>query len=157
MEGINDAIANAYFEHFRGIQQTYKQARDANPAVTLKHVRDWFERSVARKTNLRGYNSFVANKPKQEYQADLFFLTSGADKDKLKRRKDIVEAKEANKRAILMTDVFSKYTKVVAIPDKTPSTVLEGLQTLFTKMGGKPEVLYTDEEDRSFPTSSKSG
>ena len=73
-------------------------------------------------------------------------MTSGADKDKLKRRKDIVEAKEANKPAILMTDVFSKYTKVIAIPDKTPSTVLEGLQTLFTKMGGKSEVLYTDEE-----------
>ena len=146
MECINDAIANAYFEHFRGIQQTYKQAKETNPNVTLKNVRDWFERSVARITSLRGYNSFVANKPKQEYQADLFFLTSGADKDKLKKRKDIVEAIDANKPAILMTDVFSKYTKVVAIPDKKPETVLHGLQTLFNKMGGKPEVLYTDEE-----------
>jgi hypothetical protein len=146
MDGINDAIANAYFEHFRGVQETYKKAREANPAVTLKNVRDWFERAVARKTNLRGYNSFVANKPKQDYQADLFFLTSGADKDKLKRRKDIVDAIDANKPAILMTDIFSKYTKVVSIPDKKPETVLHGLQTLFEKMGGKPEVLSTDEE-----------
>ena len=115
MDSINDAIANAYFEHFRGVQETYKKAREANPAVTLKNVRDWFERAVARKTNLKGYNSFVANKPKQDFQADLFFLTSGADKDKLKRRKDIVDAIDAHKHAILMTDLFSKNTRVCPI------------------------------------------
>jgi hypothetical protein len=32
MEAINDAIANAYFEHFRGVQETYRKAREANPA-----------------------------------------------------------------------------------------------------------------------------
>jgi hypothetical protein len=76
MENINDTIANAYFDNesgFRGVQQTYKQAKAENPAISLQQVKDWLARNVSRKTNLRGYNSFVANKPKQEYQAYLFF------------------------------------------------------------------------------------
>ena len=66
MESIADAIANAYFADngFRSVQHTYKQAKAENPAITLKHGKDWFERAVARKTNLRGYHSFVANKAK---------------------------------------------------------------------------------------------
>ena len=148
MDNINEAIANAYFDEdgFRGVQDTYKKAKAENAAVTLQHVRDWFERTVARKKNLKGYNSFVANKPKQEYQADLFFLTSGADVHKRKRRKDIVEAIDADKPAILMTDVFTKYTRVIPVDNKLTDTVLHGLRDLFNKMGGKPEVLYTDEE-----------
>ena len=78
MDNINDAIANAYFDEngFRGVQDTYKKAKADNPEVTLEHVKDSFERAVSKKKNLKGYNSYVANKPKQEYQADLFFLTS---------------------------------------------------------------------------------
>ena len=148
MENITDAIANAYFADngFRSVQHTYKQAKAENPAVTLKHVKDWFARTVARKTNLKGYNSFVASRAKQEYQADLFFMTSGADVYKRKRRKDLVEVIDAGKPAILMTDVFSKITKVLLIENKQPDTILHGLRTLFDMMGGKPEVLYTDEE-----------
>ena len=128
------------------MQHTYKQAKAENPAVTLKHVKDWFARTVARKTNLKGYNSFVASRAKQEYQADLFFMTSGADVYKRKRRKDLVEVIDAGLPAILMTDVFSKITKVLLIENKQPDTILHGLRTLFDMMGGKPEVLYTDEE-----------
>jgi hypothetical protein len=148
MDNINDAISNAYFADngFRSIQHTYRQAKAENPDVTLKRAKDWFERAVARKTNLRGYNSFVASKAKQEYQADLFFMTSGADVHKRKCRKDIVEVRDADQPAILMTDVFSKLTKVLLIDNKQPDTVLHGLRTLFDMMGGKPEVLYTDEE-----------
>ena len=148
MDNITDAIANAYFADngFRSVQHTYKQAKAENPAVTLKHVKDWFARTVARKTNLKGYNSFVASRAKQEYQADLFFMTSGADVYKRKRRKDLVEVIDAGLPAILMTDVFSKITKVLLIENKQPDTILHGLRTLFDMMGGKPEVLYTDEE-----------
>ena len=72
MDNINDAIANAYFDEggFRGVQQTYKKAKAENPAVTLQNVKDWFERSIARKKNLKGYNSYVASKPKQEKTAE---------------------------------------------------------------------------------------
>jgi hypothetical protein len=148
MENITDAIANAYFADngFRSVQHTYKQAKAENPAVTLKHVKDWFERTVARRTNLRGFNSYVADKAREQYQADLFFMTSGADVYKRKRRKDIVEVIDADKPAILMTDIFSKITKVLLIDDKKPNTILAGIRKLFDMMGGKPEVLYTDEE-----------
>ena len=149
MENINATIANAYLDPDTGLggaHQTYKDARKENPAITLQQVRDWFQRVVAKKKNLKGYNSYVANRPKQEYQADLFFLTSGADVFKRKRRKDIVEAIDANKPAILMTDVFTKYTKVLPVENKLPGTMLHGLRKMFEMMGGKPEVLYTDEE-----------
>jgi hypothetical protein len=149
MENITDAIANAYFADngFRSVQHTYKQAKAENPAVTLKHVKDWFDRTVARRTNLRGYNSLRRRaRRRQQYQADLFFMTSGADVYKRKRRKDIVEVIDADKPAILMTDIFSKITKVLLIDDKKPNTILAGIRKLFDMMGGKPEVLYTDEE-----------
>jgi hypothetical protein len=146
MDNINDTIADAWEATLSGKAQLYKKAREMNPEITMKTVSDWWARNRPVKAKYRGYNSFVANYPKQEYQTDLFFLTSGADKDKLKRRSDIVEAIDANKPALLMTDVFSKYTQVVAIADKKPETVLQGLQTLFDKMHGKPELLYTDEE-----------
>ena len=88
----------------------------------------------------------MASKARQEYQADLFFMTSGADVFKRKHRKDLVEVIDAGKPAILMTDVFSKLTKVLLIEDKKPQAILEGLRKLFDMMGGRPEVLYTDEE-----------
>lgn len=149
MEDINDTIADAYFDNengFRGLLTTYKNAKKANPAITLQQVRNWYNRTIAKKTNLKGYNSFVANRPKQEYQADLFFMTSGADKDKRKRRTDIIEVIDGNKPAMLMTDIFTKYTKVLPIENKQPDTILHAFRKMFEMMGGKPEVLYTDEE-----------
>ena len=99
MDNINDTIADAWEATLRGKTQLYKKAREMNPEITVKMVSDWWARNMPDKANYRGYNSFVANYPKEEYQADLFFLTSGADKDKLKRRSDIVQAKNASKPA----------------------------------------------------------
>ena len=45
-----------------------------------------------------------------------------------------------------MIDVFSKYAVVIPIEDKKVGPVMEGIWTAFKAMGGKPKILYTDNE-----------
>ena len=35
-------------------------------------MKDWFERNVERKKQLRGFNSYVSRGPRDEYEVDLF-------------------------------------------------------------------------------------
>ena len=82
---------------------------------------------------MRGMNSFIAEKPKEEYQMDLFFF---ADQD-LERKFTI---------ALLMVDIFTKWTQVVQVPSKKWPDVLEGIKKLIPMMGGKPKTIYSDDE-----------
>jgi hypothetical protein len=50
------------------------------------------------------------------------------------------------KIGLLIVDIFSKYLTVVPLHSKTISDVLEGIKKGFTHMGGKPEVVYSDDE-----------
>ena len=59
---------------FGSIQATLKDARAKDKTITLNDVKAWLEINVERKTNLKGYNSFVANEPFEEFQVDPCFL-----------------------------------------------------------------------------------
>jgi hypothetical protein len=48
--------------------QTLAQARNYDRTIQLKDVVKWKDDNLQRKIKLKGMNSFVANKPKQEYQ-----------------------------------------------------------------------------------------
>ena len=50
------------------------------------------------------------------------------------------------KIGLLIVDIFSKYLTAVPLHSKTIADVLEGIKTGFTHMGGKPEVVYSDDE-----------
>ena len=50
------------------------------------------------------------------------------------------------KIGMLMVDVFTKYTEVIPLKDKTEGSLLSGLMEGFNKMGGKPEIVYSDDE-----------
>ena len=45
-----------------------------------------------------------------------------------------------------IVDIFSKYLTVVPLDTKQISDVLHGIKTGFDNMGGKPEVVYSDDE-----------
>ena len=56
------------------LKNTLKDARKIDSTITLQDVIKWKETSIERKTQLKGYNSFVAHKPFEEFQIDLFFM-----------------------------------------------------------------------------------
>jgi hypothetical protein len=92
-------------------------------------------RTSVRKTQLPGYNSWIADRPKQEYQVDLaFFENLKTDEDR------------KFKTCMFMIDPFDKYAVAVPLKSKQDADFLSGLMECFHKMGGKPESIYTDDE-----------
>jgi len=116
---------------FGSIQDQLKSASARDKNITVDDIKTWRDNNIEKKTNLKGYNSFVANKPREEYQMDLAFFDMNDDK---------------YIGALFMIDIFTKYA--VAIPFKTKQTpeILECIKTGIKGMGGKPETFYTDNE-----------
>ena len=81
---------------FGSINNTLKDARKIDPTITLQDVKKWKHNSIERKTQLRGYNSFIAHKPFEEFQVDLFFMNDLPD--------------QTYKVGRLMVDIFTEYT-----------------------------------------------
>ena len=119
---------------FGSVRDTVKEAKKYDPSVTVGDFKEWkAKQDVGQKAKMRGQNSFVADKPKEEYQMDLFFM---ADQD-LERQFTI---------ALLMVDIFTKWTQVVQVPSKEWPAVLVGIKKLIPIMGGKPKTIYSDDE-----------
>ena len=47
---------------------------------------------------------------------------------------------------MLVVDIFTIYTEVIPLKDKTEGSLLSGLMEGFNKKGGKPETVYSDDE-----------
>ena len=71
-EAKDDIIKKIYYEHFGSIKRTLKEARAIDPNIKEKDIKAWKDRGLQRKINLVRQNSFVASRPRQEYQVDLF-------------------------------------------------------------------------------------
>ena len=72
-----EIIRKMYYDPagFGSIKNTLKDVRKIDKTITEAEVKEFIENNTERKQNLSGYNSFIANEPKQEYQVDLFFMT----------------------------------------------------------------------------------
>ena len=111
-----------------------KEAKKYDPSVTADDFKEWkAKQDVGQKAKMRGMNSFIADKPREEYQMDLFFM---ADQQVDKKFKS----------ALLMVDIFTKWTQVVMVAPKKWPDVLEGIKKLIPMMGGKPKSIYSDDE-----------
>ena len=117
---------------FGSNHSTLKDARKLDPSITLQDIQKWKQDNIERKTQLKGYNSFVASKPYEEYQVDLFFMNDLPDQE--------------YNLGLLMVDIFTKYTEVIPLKDKTEGSLLSGLMEGFNKMGHKPQTVYSDDE-----------
>ena len=128
---------------YGSIQNTLRDARKLDSSTTLDDVKKWKEANVEqpKPKQQRGYNSFVAHKPYQEFQVGLFFMNG-------------LPGKKYNV-AMLMVDIFTKYTEAVPIKDKTDGSILSALMDGFNKMGGKPETIYSDDETALSSTNTK--
>jgi hypothetical protein len=130
---IDEKIASLYLDKggFGSLKDTYNDVKRKYPEIKLKDVQTWYRKNVDFNIVQRGQNSFVAQKPHQEYQLDLFNM----------RGRDLEYT-----MGVACIDVFSKFATVVALADKKPETLLEAIQRVFQKMGAKPLVLMSDEE-----------
>jgi hypothetical protein len=117
---------------FGSHHNTLKDARKLDPTITLQDIVKWKNDNTERKTQLKGYNSFIAKEAYDEYQIDLFFMNDPPDQD--------------YKVGLLMVDIFTKYTEVIPLKDKSEGSLLSGLMEGFHKMNHKPKTIYCDDE-----------
>ena len=127
-----ETIKKVYNDFYGSIKQTYEEAKKIDPTIKYDDIKRYFEQNRVRRTNLKGYNSFIADHFKQEYQIDLFFINEHDDQE--------------YNIGLLIIDIFSKYMTVVPLKTKQPKDVLEGMEEGFKNIGGKPECAYTDDE-----------
>ena len=135
MTSKNDIISKIYYDPagFDGIKKTLEDARKKDKSITYNDVKEWFEKNIEQKKQLKGFNSFVANEAKFEYQIDLFFI---APKD---------FPNETNIGGVLCIDIFSKFITIVPIKHKTIPDILDAIKTIISKVG-KPKNVYADNE-----------
>ena len=100
----------------------------------MSDIDDFFKKSIRRKKQLKGYNSFVAPEANYEYQIDLMFLCGLGNKK--------------FKVGMACIDIFSKYAVVVAIKSKQEGDVAAGILECLNRMKNTPRIIYTDDVDK---------
>ena len=118
---------------FGSIKQTYAEARKKDKSITMKDVKDFIDKHVEQKKQLRGYNSFIAHGPKEEYQVDLFFLP----------KKDFPT--ESYIGGVIAIDIFTRFITIIPIKTKTIPDIMDAVKQILNKMG-KPKTIYSDNE-----------
>ena len=138
MSKKDEIIAKVYYDlaGYGSVATTLSDAKQYDPSITYEDVKRWKAKKTERKTNIRGYNSFVVDKPFVEYQMDLAFFF-----DLNKEQND-----KTYMGIMLMVDIFTKFTTAVLIKSKQIPDVLEAIKEDIQKMGKKPESIYSDNE-----------
>ena len=108
MSTKDEIISKIYYDEagYGSIKQTYTEAKQKDKSITLDDVKKWMHKAVEQKKQLRGYNSFVAQRPKQEYQMDLLFIS----------KKDFPNEEYIG--GLLIIDIFTKFISIVPIKTK---------------------------------------
>jgi hypothetical protein len=131
----NEIISKIYYDPagFGSAKQTYLEARAKDPSIKYEDVKKWLHREVEQKKQLKGYNSFIANEPKEEYQIDLFFF----------KKSDFPI--EDYIGGVLAIDIFSRFISIIPIKSKTIPEILDVIKQIIKKME-KPKSIYSDNE-----------
>ena len=116
---------------FSRIKENLKDAKRVDNTLTYDDVKQWKHNNIETKRQLKGYNSFVADKAYQEFQIDIMFFA---------------DLKDSFSGGLLLVDIFSKNTQVVPVHGKTTDEILDALISGIKLMGGFPEVIYSDNE-----------
>ena len=132
---VKDKIINDVYYNESGygsIAATHQDSKKVDNTITLKYVRDWFNRRIEKTSQPKGMNSFVAPEPFYEFQLGLFFINY------IKKQKFTI--------GMLCIDNFTKFAVVVPVASKNEGDLAAGIMECFNKMGKKPKLLYTDDE-----------
>ena len=77
----NGIISEAYHDFFDSQKATFLQARKQNNTITMEGVQKLFSNDCVRKTNLRGFITFIAHHPYHKYEIDLCFMPESDGKE----------------------------------------------------------------------------
>ena len=130
---FDELIKKVYYDPggYGSIQDTFKEVKKLNSSVKLDDIKDWFERTIERKKNLRGFNSYISKGPLDEFEVDLFDVNYLGQKE--------------YPHGLLSIDNFTKVMWVIPIPSKSGVDILAGMKQIINNMG-KPKKIYSDEE-----------
>ena len=133
MTKYDGLIKKIYYDPggYGSVQETYKDAKKEDSTITVANVKDWFERNVERKKQLRGFNSYISKGPRDEYEVDLF------DVNYLGQREFPF--------GLLAIDNFTKVMWVVPLKGKTTEELIRGTQAIIDNIR-KPKRIYSDME-----------
>ena len=107
-ESKEKIISSVYYDAagYGSIATTYRDSKKRNKDINLEDVKLWFKLNIDKKTNYKGYNSWIADKAYDEYQVYLFFI-SGEDLE--------------YKVGLLLVDAFTKYCVIIPFKIKVNS------------------------------------
>ena len=131
---VDRVISRLYYDQggHGSMKKTYTEAHKENKFISEADVKAWFYKNINRNTDLAGYNSFITNEPKEEYQMDLLFFFDLKD--------------PVYKEGLLMVDTFTKYATIIPITNNDGPQLLRALKEAIRKMGGPPKTIFSDEE-----------
>lgn len=133
----------------KSIARTWtKIKQQGNPYnVTLKLLKEYLQslESVQVHTKNKIVNSYVAHKPRQEYQIDITWIKGcnyeepgGMVINQLKNPKKVFIY------ALTCIDIFTKYADLVIMKSKSTAEVITALKKILKRMG-KPDMIYCDD------------
>ena len=66
MGSKDEIISNIYYGEagYGSVKATLKEAKEKYRTITLDDVKHWMNKNVQKKTQLKGYNSWIGNEPK---------------------------------------------------------------------------------------------
>ena len=130
---FDSTIKKIYYDPggYGSMADTFKEAKKVDSSIKFSDVKDWFERSVERKKNLRGFNSYVSLGPRDEYEVDLFDVNYlGQDEFRY---------------GLIAIDNFTKVMWVIPIKEKNTEELIRATKAIIENME-KPKKIYSDME-----------
>ena len=94
---------------FQSLRNLWKDVHKRFPEISYDAVKNWYTNNTNKQFVLRGQNSFVANKPYDEWEVYLFVVNDKADGE--------------YKIGLAGVDVFSRFGTCFALTNKTPEQV----------------------------------
>ncbi len=115
---FDSIIKKIYYDPagYGSMADTFKEAKKVDSSIKFSDVKDWFERSVQRKKNLRGFNSYASLGPRDEFEVDLFDVNYlGQDEFRY---------------GFLSIDNFTKVMWVIPIKDKSKEELIRATEAI---------------------------
>ena len=133
MTKYDGLIKKIYYDPggYGSVQETYKDAKKEDSTITVANVKDWFERNVERKKQLRGFNSYISKGPRDEYEVDLFDVNYLGQKE--------------FRYGLLAIDNFTKVMWVIPIKSKKTEELIRGTELIIKNIRA-PKRIYSDME-----------
>ena len=74
-------MSDVYYDlgGFNSAKEQLKDARLKDKSITMDDIKEWRKENIEETKQLKGYNSFVAEKPYEEFQMDLAFFDMDDD------------------------------------------------------------------------------